>query len=628
MTKPSSAILKESSLALNGSDYVRDKLLALTSIGPRSLYEQVYAIKVRVKSLESLAGKVALKRIEGRKDYSARNVTDIVGMRLLCLYAEDLPRATKSLISFLRFCQYPEIKLIEGESLDDGIHEIRIYKSANTSRIYDTIFRDCLKLNLQEKNEKGEKKISLIEAKSGESTYSSIHFVIFCLSHSSGEPKRVPLEVQVRTVFEDTWGEIDHSLKYKGALPQNGKIPPRIVPFHDQNKKLLEQLKTFLEESGNLAESIRGGYQAIFDQLSRSKKFDGEPFVLTDAYRSAPSQIDKKTRDSIPPEVSKELDDLLVEIDVIRNQIDQPLLSVRDAKVSLQLMEELQHRFETFRETIGANRSAPPPELVGIYYIIGMEIGILCIWRSKVSRHFSINPLDADIDLLKSAQNEYITLEQINHLRADPVLNFRLGLIMHEIGLPEHSDFFLYRAFDNLGEDESISTTIMPSVIANFLSFSIWLKRARLHLLAISSGDPRINSSDQRAIVAEAFFYCLVSLRTIPLNTFDPTASNRMRLNVSNNTICYLWELRDLSRDEFEFQELIEEVLLEVSDWISVHFPVLKPSKLPFSEMAEDVRKAHESEEHKRRFSDTLMKFSHLDGDVAKLKLVNLAAKH
>jgi hypothetical protein len=94
-----------------------------------------------------------------------------------------------------------------------------------------------------------------------------------------------------------------------------------------------------------------------------------------------------------------------------------------------------------------------------------------------------------------------------------------------------------------------------------------------------------------------------------------------MRLNVSNNTICYLWELRDLSRDEFEFQELIEEVLLEVSDWISVHFPVLKPSKLPFSEMAEDVRKAHESEEHKRRFSDTLMKFSHLDGDVAKLKL-------
>ena len=187
MKKVPDTILRESSLALTGADYVKDKLVALTSIGPRSLYDEVYAIKVRVKALDSLAKKIVSKRAKGRK-YRAEDVTDIVGMRLLCLYAGDLPRATKALLAFLRFCQSPEIKLIDGVTVDDAIHEIRIYKSRNTSHIYDSVHRDCLKLNLQELNASGDKKVSLIEAGSGQSTYSSIHFVVFCLSHSRSVP--------------------------------------------------------------------------------------------------------------------------------------------------------------------------------------------------------------------------------------------------------------------------------------------------------------------------------------------------------------------------------------------------------------------------------------------------------
>lgn len=133
------ALRKEASLALSGAEYVKEKLTAVAGIGSRSLYDDVYAIKFRVKSLDSLVAKVIERRRTKSKKYQASDATDIVGMRLLCLYAEDLPHVAKSIISFVKFCQSPEIRLVDGEELDDAIHEIKIYKSNRNARVYDAV---------------------------------------------------------------------------------------------------------------------------------------------------------------------------------------------------------------------------------------------------------------------------------------------------------------------------------------------------------------------------------------------------------------------------------------------------------------------------------------------------------
>ena len=614
-------IKKEASLALTGADDVKDKLLALTSIGPRSLYDQVYAVKIRVKSLDSLSSKIVDKRRNKRPSYTAADVTDIVGMRLLCLYAEDLPRTTKALISFFRLCQSPNIKLIDGDTLDEAIHEIRVHKSSNTSRIYDTVYRDCVKLRLSEKNSEGEKKVDLIESDDAERTYSSVHFVVYCLSHSSGTPQRVPLEVQVRTVFEDTWGEIDHSLQYKGAISGSGRIPKKIAPFHNQNKELLGQLKDFLEQSGNLAESIRGGYQAIFDQLARPSKSKAQSFHLTPTYWGASVTRVHEVRKGVPKGLGGEFQKLLDDIEAIQQMVIGYCKNISEARRWVQDMEKLGDRLEKFREKLQLANKEGSEGTVDTVYFLGMEIGILYVWRSKISQHFSINALDTDIDLIKAAQAEYIGLEKVNHLRSDPILNFRLGVIMHEVGLPEHSDFFLYRAYENLFEDADIFRGIMPAVMANFIAFSIWLKRAKLHVLAISSGNPLINREDQRGIIEEAFYFSLISKRLLHGCEAKASWINEVLLNINNNLICYAWELRDLSQGEQEFLDIVEEVVEAVDLEQSNRFPDIKLVKQSIDEIAGPIIEKHTSDNHARRYSDTLMKYYHLIGDVKKLKL-------
>lgn len=615
-------VREEASLSLTGAEYVRDKLLALTSIGPKSLYEQVYAVKIRVKTLDSLAEKIVAKRKEKGRNYKAADVTDIVGMRLLCLYAEDLPRVTKALISFVRFCQSPEIRLIDGDTLDEAIEELIIYKSSNTSRIYETVHRECGKLPLSEHNSCDEKKIKFVENEKDGKSYSSIHLVIKCLSHSSGAPKVIPLEVQIRTVFEDTWGEIEHSLQYKGVGSRGKPIPRRIKPFHDQNLRLLAQLKDFLEQSGSLAETIRGGYQAIFDSFASQQDFQIAPFELSPVYWSVSEAGFSNIEEELPDEFRsqwRELSRRLAEA-VISSRLT--LKSEIDAKNMVASLEQLSRDIEDFWAGIGgAEIFANNGNETNPAYQIGMEIGLLQIWRSRISQHFSINTLDGDVDLLRSARDEYFELEKLARFHSDPMLNFRIAVVMNDLGLPEHADFFLFRAYENMMSDAAVVKGTQPAIITNFLAFTIWQKRAKLLSLAIASGNPRINREDQRRLVAEALFYVLVAKNLIPTELESSTDVELIRLNIHNNLICYLWELRDLSISEEDFNDVLSDIVEEVNDEVSELFPEAIHKALTIEQIANIVIEADSADPKKMRFTDTLMKFYHLSGNASELSV-------
>src|SRR4051812_41048216 len=107
----------ETVYALAGADYVRTKLVELLNTGPESLASAVYAVKCRVKDEESLIRKILYKRTEEhKKQYSASNVTDVVGLRLLALNNERLPVLIGKFIDFISFCQSQEVALFQGHS--------------------------------------------------------------------------------------------------------------------------------------------------------------------------------------------------------------------------------------------------------------------------------------------------------------------------------------------------------------------------------------------------------------------------------------------------------------------------------------------------------------------------------
>jgi hypothetical protein len=159
------------SQALSGADYVRANLLGLLATGPDSIADLVYAVKCRVKAEESLVKKVIFKRKE-RPAYSAQNVTDIIGLRLLGLTSEHLPTVCERFIAFIRFCQQPEVSLFAGEALDDAIREVKIYKSQANPVIYEKIYVYFQGLNLKPD------KIAL-EAATDEDPY-SYRAITFC----------------------------------------------------------------------------------------------------------------------------------------------------------------------------------------------------------------------------------------------------------------------------------------------------------------------------------------------------------------------------------------------------------------------------------------------------------------
>lgn len=78
-----------------------------------------------------------------------------------------------------------------------------------------------------------------IQSKTRESYYTSIHYVV--KPHSESD---LTCEIQVRTLFEEIWGEIDHALNYP--------IPTENIPCQEQLRVLARLAST----GTRLADSI------------------------------------------------------------------------------------------------------------------------------------------------------------------------------------------------------------------------------------------------------------------------------------------------------------------------------------------------------------------------------------
>lgn len=613
--KLSKLIEKEASLALTGAEYVREKLIALAGLGPNSLYDQTYAIKVRVKSLDSLKKKVIKKKKEPtKKTYKAEDATDLVGMRLLCLYGEDLPRVTKSLISFVRFCQSPEIRLIEGETLDEAFHEVIVYKSNRNARVYDTVFKSCGQLGLSEKNKKNEEKLKIVAHEGDSKSYSSIHFVCNGISYASGQPKRVPIEFQVRTIFEDTWGEIDHGLEYKLKEKIGRRLPPKLVPTHENYRGFLNDLKGYLEDAGQLAERIKSGYDSIYIALNTQKQkeksfqvrtiFWGYPFeksLNNDDLKRLPETIDLAF-------LSKQLDD-------IRTAVSSPIDNEAEGvKLLKRIDENLSLLDDCLTKIPGQDESAPDFFSEPTFqYFLSMEKALHLLWKSEVSKFYFPLSVEENINFAERARDIYFKLEKITKFSLDAMLNFRIGCTMQVLGQNELAGFFMDNSINYLPDDGNVAQSMFSFIIPHHYAYSVWRKRAVLLGHGIASQNPRINRDEQREIVLEALYYSLVA--SFFIDVFDQDSVPRlpnMKHAISNNIISFLWEARDLSYSTPDFENEISMLLNELkTNFQNYKGKTISEFQTWLGKTEVDLETAH--------YYDTMMKYHHLLGNVDKV---------
>ncbi|BAZ93030.1 uncharacterized protein FOKN1_0628 [Thiohalobacter thiocyanaticus] len=150
------------------------------------LAKHVHSIKSRIKNRDHLRDKLERKLRNSKEEGCSLEISDenlltkindLVGIRILHLYTAQLAELNPAILRIFDEQQY---RLIEGPFARTWDDESREF------------FRD-----------------HNIEAQQSDTLYTSVHYVI-----ESASRKKMTCEIQVRTLSEEVWGEVDHQLNY------------------------------------------------------------------------------------------------------------------------------------------------------------------------------------------------------------------------------------------------------------------------------------------------------------------------------------------------------------------------------------------------------------------------------
>ncbi|CAH6853774.1 GTP pyrophosphokinase [Vibrio chagasii] len=177
-----------------------DRIISYINHNP-TLKDNVHSFKARSKDLQHLDEKITRKNLELEakneelisEDNILDKVTDISGIRILHLHQGQIGKIHEA---FMHYVNNGDIFLYENP------------KAYTWDPEYAELFESLG-----------------IEVKQKESFYTSVHYVF-----KASENSTTTCELQVRTLFEEVWGELDHTVNY---------------PHETTNLAITEQLKVF-----------------------------------------------------------------------------------------------------------------------------------------------------------------------------------------------------------------------------------------------------------------------------------------------------------------------------------------------------------------------------------------------
>lgn len=166
------------------------EILTVNITADKALKPYIHSVKARVKDPEHLRDKLERKLTEARAAGRAFNITednlfvkinDLAGFRILHLNTRQMQHIHQGLLALFERERYVLREKPVASTWDDE------------SRSYFT--------------EIG------IKTRKSPSLYTSVHYVI-----NANSLARATCEVQVRTLMEEVWGEVNHSMNYPHAL--------------------------------------------------------------------------------------------------------------------------------------------------------------------------------------------------------------------------------------------------------------------------------------------------------------------------------------------------------------------------------------------------------------------------
>ncbi len=177
---------------------------------------EINSIERRVKTEKSLRGKLEIK---GEKYNTINDVTDLVGIRVITYYTDDVDKVA-------------------------------------------AIVKNLFKVDWE--NSVDKRKLHKLDSFG----YNSLHYICH-LRDEEGELKNIPFEIQMRTALQHVWSAIEHDIGYKGAV----KLPPE---FRRQFSRLAGMMELADDEFSRLR-TIMSDYRRMLQGLVKSGQLDEVP---------------------------------------------------------------------------------------------------------------------------------------------------------------------------------------------------------------------------------------------------------------------------------------------------------------------------------------------------------------
>ena len=202
--------------------------------GSSELMALVHSVKRRVKDPEHLRDKLEGKLLKAGESFDITpdnlysKITDLAGYRILHLHTRQMEQINKVILSVIDEAQYPLIEKPKARIWDD---EFRYY-------FEDIGITTVISPNM----------------------YSSVHYVIKASSKT-----KFTCEIQVRTLAEEVWGEVDHSFNY---------------PHPTASVSCKEQIRVLARVASSCSRLVDSIFKSYDNFRSNQQSAKGQPNVV------------------------------------------------------------------------------------------------------------------------------------------------------------------------------------------------------------------------------------------------------------------------------------------------------------------------------------------------------------
>ncbi|MBU1728207.1 RelA/SpoT domain-containing protein, partial [Patescibacteria group bacterium] len=213
----------------------------------------VYSTKYRIKNKNSIYLKTK------RKKYSSLDkITDYAGMRIICLFEQDIPAVHNYLL-----------KKMKEEGFTISEFKIFNWEDKKVSEILKTKLTQMF----------GE--MNNVQQEDRKSGYKSLHYIS---SFNYGGIK-INIEIQLRTLLQDAWGELEHSLSYK-----QGNIHPHIKKSFQLLARDLQTNDCLMSHLKNVSDKERTGDILSLKKVGPHQFFGYENSLIPKGIKETPEK--------------------------------------------------------------------------------------------------------------------------------------------------------------------------------------------------------------------------------------------------------------------------------------------------------------------------------------------------